>query len=264
MSLPDGYEALSIPGVEAFAVASALEWLAGVIQAGGTLHGWAEGREASHRLSGRGVVYSVHAPTSGPDARARWAVRHYRRGGALAPLLADRYLAVGESRPVREALAAAALRERGIPTPAVVAGATYRAGAFYRADLVTELVPDGADLAEVLFGSRDPGAAGAPPTGAEEALLTAGRLVARLGDAGVDHADLNAKNILVTRGDRGARAHVLDLDRCRVGTSGTTRRTASMRRRLERSLRKLEAARGRALRPSEWAALRHGVESGGP
>jgi len=249
-------------------VASAGAWLEDTIGGSTTLHAWAAGVEDHERLSGRGVVYSVPAPTAGPDGRARWAVRHYQRGGAAATLLVDRYLAVGEPRPCREATAAAALRERGIPTPAVVAGASYRAGLFYRADLVTELVPDGADLAQVVFGpgdaeaARDAGPASRSGDRAEKALRAAGRLVARLGKAGVEHADLNAKNILVANADPGPQAYVLDLDRCRVAAAGTTAGPAPMRRRLERSLRKFEVVTGHHLSPSEWAALRDGAESG--
>lgn len=253
MSLPEGYDSIHATGVEAFAVASAREWLAEVLGGGETLHGWAAGLEGREALSGRGVVYSVPAPTTGPDGRDRWAVRHYRRGGAAAALLVDRYLAVGEPRPIREVAAAAVLRERGIPTPAVVAGAIYRTGLWYRADLVTELVPDSADLAHVVFTSGDTAA---------EALRAAGELVARMGRAGVEHVDLNAKNILLTSGNKGPRAYVVDLDRCRVEASGTTAGAAPMRRRLERSLRKFESATGRVLSPGEWAALRHGVEAG--
>lgn len=253
MSLPEGYESIHATGVEAFAVASAREWLEKVLRGGETLHGWAAGLEGREALSGRGVVYSVPAPTTGPDGRDRWAVRHYRRGGAIAALLVDRYLALGEPRPCREVEAAALLRERGIPTPAVVAGAIYGTGLWYRADLVTELVPDSADLAHVVFTSGDTAA---------EALRAAGELVARMGRAGVEHVDLNAKNILLTSGNKGPRAYVVDLDRCRVEASGTTAGAAPMRRRLERSLRKFESATGRVLSPGEWAALRHGVEAG--
>jgi len=252
VSLPDGYDAVDATGVSAFAVASAVDWLEETVRGGETLYGWAERLPDRGQLSGRGVVYSVPAPSSGPDGRARWAVRHYRRGGVAARLLVDRYLAVGERRPHREAAAAAALRERGIPTPAVVAGATYGDGLFYRADLVTELVPGAADLAEVVFGSGGH---------REQALRVAGRLVALLGRAGVEHADLNAKNILLAETDQGARAYVLDLDRCTVGTAGATAGASPMRRRLERSLRKLEDRAGRTLTTAEWAALRDGVES---
>lgn len=271
MSLPEGYDSIHATGMEAFAVAHAREWLAEVLGGGETLHGWAAGLEGREALSGRGVVYSVPAPTTGPDGRDRWAVRHYRRGGAVAALLVDRYLAVGEPRPIREVAAAAVLRERGIPTPAVVAGAIYRTGLWYRADLVTELVPGGADLAHVVFGSRGGEAArggedarttSGSSEGAESALRAAGELVGRMGRAGVEHVDLNAKNILLTSGDHGPRAYVVDLDRCRVEASGTTAGAAPMRRRLERSLRKFESATGRVLSPGEWAALRHGVEAG--
>jgi 3-deoxy-D-manno-octulosonic acid kinase len=142
-------------------------------------------------------------------------------------------------------------RARGIPAPAVVAGAIYPAGLFYRADLVTELVPDARTLEALVFGSG----------GTEDAsafLLTAGLLVHQLEVAHVLHADLNATNILLLRGDEESGARVVDLDRCRVLACGSAGIDDRMRRRLERSLRKLADHYGRPLRPTEWRALRAG------
>jgi 3-deoxy-D-manno-octulosonic acid kinase len=260
LSLPDGYGAIEEPGVTAFALADAMGWLTDTVRSGETLYEWAARRHDARQLSGRGVVYSVPAPASGPDGRHRWAVRHYRRGGAVAPLLADRYLAVGVPRPRREAAASGALRMRGVPTPAVVAGACYRSGVFYRADLVTEMVPGTVDLAEAVFTSGG---------NSEEALRTAGQLVALLAGAGVEHADLNAKNILVAKTATGPEAYVLDLDRCGIagvdsasGAALSRRRLQRSLQRLERSLRKLEGRAQRVLTDAEWAALRDGAEGG--
>ncbi len=181
-------------------------------------------------------------------------VRHYLRGGAVARFLTDRYVAVGKPRPMVEACASRQARERGVPTPAAVAGAVYFAGPFYRADLVTEEVPDASDLARVLFGPEP------APVDGEAALTASGRLVRRLERAGLLHPDLNAKNIVLHGAREEPRAHLVDLDRCRARTLGIPAPAFPMRRRLERSLRKFELRTGRRLSAKAWAALREGFE----
>jgi 3-deoxy-D-manno-octulosonic acid kinase len=232
--------------VHAFAHEDAIAYVETALQSV-RLHEWAARQKGALRLEGRGAAHSVPAPCPGPDRAARWVVRHYRRGGAIAPLLGDRYARVGELRPVRELRASVEARARGVPTPAVVAGAVYPVALFYRADLVTELVADAVPLADVVFRS------GSDATGA---LLRAGRLVHRLEEARVFHSDLNARNVLV---GGVAEAWAVDLDACRVldahdGTIGVR-----MRKRLERSLKKLAAAHARPLTPAEWDALRCGM-----
>src|SRR5690606_34777374 len=191
---------------------------------------------------------------AGPDGRARWAVRHYLRGGAVASWLGDRYLAAGPPRPLWELRASVAARIRGVRTPAVVAGAVYRSGALYRADLVTELVPDAVDLAGALFARRSPagkgrciggvaaespGAAGAGAEGDRSAALhAAGLLLGHAARSGILHVDLNAKNVLVRATEGGQEAWLIDLDRCRVRAGGGDADAAVMLRRLERSLTK--------------------------
>jgi 3-deoxy-D-manno-octulosonic acid kinase len=182
-------------------------------------------------------------------------VRHYRRGGAVASYLGDRYLAVGATRPEVEIRASVEARARGVRTPAVVAGAWYRAGPFYRADLVTELVPGATTLADALF-SAPRGAA------AERSLAAAGRLARELGEAGIGHADLNARNVLEGTDSPAAGPWVIDLDRATVEGRKGIEAARPMLARLERSLRKFGATSGRPLSGAEWAALRAGFEEG--
>jgi len=241
-------------GSVGFALEAAADWLRNVLEKGSTLYQWGSAHPEAFEMRGRGLVFAVPAPVPGPDARERWVVRHYRRGGWVASLLEDRYLAVGSTRPEREARAVAAVRARGIPTPAVIAGASYAAGAFYRADLVTELIPDAADLAEILFSPHD------GPTPRLEALRASGRLVRRLELAGVHHADLNAKNIVIARRDGNVDAHMVDLDRCRVRAPGVAAPAFPMRRRLARSLSKLERLTRQPLGRADWDALAQGWE----
>lgn len=255
MNLPEGYAAIRAAHARAFALEAALPWVHEALAGGGTLHDWAADRPDRRKLTGRGTVFSVPAHAMGPDGRNRWVVRHYYRGGAVARWLGDRYLAVGRPRPLLEARAALEARARGIRTPAVVAGAIYPAGAFVRADIVTEEIPDATDLAGVLFGPE------AAAVDAEASLTAAGRLVRALERAGLFHPDLNAKNILLrSQPAGGPEAHLVDLDRCCVRERGVPAPALAMRRRLERSLRKFERLTGRTLPTGAWVALRSGWE----
>lgn len=225
-----------------------------------SVYAWAAAHRESDRLLGRGPVYVVAAPARGPDAREQWAVRHYRRGGAVARFAGDRYWGVGPTRPARELAVSVQARERGVRTPAVVAGAVYRpsglgrAAGLYRADLVTERVPCARSLKQELVGGAD-GRGRAPDAEATRALFRAGRLVRALGESGLLHRDLNAGNILL---DAEGEAWVVDLDRCRSGSARRSSDHSRMRSRLERSLRKLGNEHRRPLSRTEWEALRSG------
>lgn len=254
MNPPRGYLEVDAGGSVGFALEAAADWLRSVLANGSTLYQWASAHPQAFEMKGRGPVFAVPAPVPGPDSRERWAVRHYRRGGWMARLLEDRYLAAGATRPELEARAVAAVRARGIPTPAVIAGATYVAGAFYRSDLVTELIPAAADLAEILFSPYD------GPTPRLEALRASGRLIRRLELAGVHHPDLNAKNIVIVRSQGKVEAHMVDLDRCRVRVLGVAAPAFPMRRRLARSLSKLERLTRQPLAGADWDALAQGWE----
>lgn len=219
-----------------------------------TLHAAARRREGVHRMEGRGEVWDVPAP----GAHGRWIVRRYRRGGALAGVLGESYPRSGTPRPLAEIAATEGARRRGVSAPRVIAGAMYPAGPlFYRADLVTEKVEGARDVAAIVFGRGGFGAApherGAP--GEREAALRAAAVMARrLGRAGVWHRDLNLKNVLVRGGD----AWVLDLDRARLLDGASEAATASMLRRLRRSLEKWERRTRVTLTAAERAAVAPG------
>ncbi len=272
MILPPGFVEIRVPGARAIARPDVAEWVRATLHAGGTLHGWAEERPDREALVGRGVVLAVAAPASRRADAGRWAVRHYRRGGAVARHLGDRYLRLGTPRCFREAVASCAARRRGVPTPEVLAAAAYLRGWYYRADLVTRMIESARTLADVLFGGPNgrgaPDGPGAPdssgrranPRARREALRAAGWLVARLEALRLVHPDLNARNILVVERGGVVRPHVLDLDRARTLPLSLPPPGPAMRRRLERSLRKLGRSAGCRLDRDEWRALRIGYE----
>jgi len=257
VSLPEGYRGVAAPRAWGFAADAASAWLGEVLGAGETLHAWAARQPARTPLTGRGRAWAVGAPAERHGLVGRWVVRHYQRGGLMAHPLRDRYLAIGTPRPVRELGASLEVSRRGIPTPPVVAGAVYPSGIFYRADLVTEEIAGGRDLAEILFE------AGSVVLGAAEALAAAGALVRRLDDTGVFHPDLNAKNVVLQPTSGGVRACLVDLDRCRAGAPATAGPGRAMLARLVRSLRKHGARSGRPLAPASWDALHEGFGARG-
>jgi hypothetical protein len=140
----------------------------------------------------------------------------------------------GELRPLRELNASIAARAAGVPTPEVVAAIVYGDGLFYRADLVTRYISDGADLADVSLGDRR-----WSESDRVAAWSAAGVLLRRAIAAGVQHADLNLRNVLIARTQQGMDAHLLDLDRARVGSIDAAARRAMLAR-FHRSRRKLE------------------------
>jgi 3-deoxy-D-manno-octulosonic acid kinase len=133
-----------------------------------------------------------------------------------------------------------------------MAGVVYPAGMFYRADLATEEIPDALDLAAILFGE------GSSTEDMIRALQAATGLIRLLERRGVYHPDLNAKNIVIAWEGGSGVAHLVDLDRCRVRAAGVPAPSLPMRRRLARSLRKLEGISGRLLGADLWGAFSRG------
>lgn len=243
MSAPEGFRKIVRKGARVLVRPTATGWAEEAVELHGTLHEAAARHPDARPIRGRGTVYAVPAVRDEVEAAlgregARWAVRHYRRGGAVARLLGDRYVRVGTPRPFQELEASEAVRARRIPTPRVVAAAVYDAGPFYRGDLVTAFLPDTVELADVLFDPERRGVSGTMDR--RDALKEAGNLIRKMARAGVLHRDLNARNILLEWSGHAPNAYVVDLDRSRVGPGPDPDAAQAMHDRLVRSIRKLE------------------------
>lgn len=164
---------------------------------------WAARGELEDVTGGRGSAWFI-AATPHP-----WALRHYRRGGLVARLCADRYVWAGEERvrAFAEWRLLLGLADRGLPVPRPVAARYQRSGPWYRCDLITRRIENARPLSAALAGA---------PLG-EAAWAGVGATVARLHAAGVDHADLNAHNILL---DGAGVVSVIDFDRGRLRPPG--------------------------------------------
>jgi 3-deoxy-D-manno-octulosonic acid kinase len=130
--------------------------------------------------------------------------REYRKGGLLRALRGRRFR--GRWRPLDELGLCRRLLALGVPVVEVVGAVLRLSAGGWRGFLLSREVEGGEDLAEWLH-------AGAPEPERRTVLLVAGRAVRRLHDAGVAHADLHPKNLLLAPG--GA-ILVLDLDRARA------------------------------------------------
>ena len=165
---------------------------------------WRARGELQDVAAGRGSAWFI--VSGAPESESRqWVLRHYRRGGFIARLSRDGYVWAGEDRvrAFAEWRLLDIMRQRGLPVPKPVAARYQRAGLCYRCDLITERIVDAEPLSSVL-------ARGAL---AESAWCAVGATVARLHQAGVDHADLNAHNILL---DANRAVSVIDFDRGRL------------------------------------------------
>jgi 3-deoxy-D-manno-octulosonic acid kinase len=179
-----------------------------------------------------------------------WVLRHYRRGGFMARLSADRYLWTGEerTRAFREWRLLAELHQAGLAVPAPVAARYVRKGFAYTGDLITERIGGAQPVSALLAIAPLP-----------LATWTAmGRCIRQLHEHGVWHADLNVHNILVASGER---ISLIDFDRARRRAPGRWREANLERlaRSLNKICRELPAER---FAPRDWTALRAGYDSG--
>ena len=181
---------------------------------------WRRRGELEEAAGGRGSAWFI------ASGARQWALRHFRRGGFIARLSKDRYVWTGENRvrAFAEWRLLDLLTQYRLPVPKPVAARYRRSGLLYRCDLITQRIAGAEPLSALL-------ARGALPA---QRWHTVGAAVGRLHRAGVDHADLNAHNILL---DAKGAVTVIDFDRGRLRARG--RWAARNLQRFQRSLVKI-------------------------
>lgn len=175
--------------------------------------------------------------------------RHFWRGGLVGKVNPDLYLRrpPARSRAMEEFVLLDWMRGQGLPVPRPVVARYQPAGLFYRADLITERIPGTRTLAEKL---RD-----APLT--PSLWQAAGRVIARMHGLGVNHSDLNCRNILMDDQDQ---VWLIDFDKCaRLAPGGWREENLA---RLHRSFDKEKAkVPGLHWGADSWQALRAGYDA---
>jgi 3-deoxy-D-manno-octulosonic acid kinase len=197
-------------------------------------------------------------------------LREFRRGGLVRHVSRRSYVQMGleRSRAMREFALLLELESLRLPAPVIFAARRTRRGMLETGELVTHLLP-GSSFAEQARAATASGAATRSPWVAEPGGLpgAVGRCIARFHAAGVEHADLNAHNILVD--EASGAVSLLDFDGGirHVGVSVTPNTGWAARNlsRLARSLERLgvssvfndlESAWRAALQPSNPSASR--------
>lgn len=218
----------------------------------GTMYDFAAHAPGARTMRGRGTAFAVLLPNGGPQV----VVRRSRHGGLLAGITGDRFLA--PTRAPRELRTALRLERAGVPTPEVIAYATYPAGgALRRADIATREIEGGQDLGRLLSDT-------VPGSERTESWTAVGRLLARLSAAGARHPDLNAANVLLAPADTGdIEAWLLDVDRVWFDRPGDPRVMDANLRRLARSVRKWRDRWGAQIEESELDILARQARSAG-
>jgi 3-deoxy-D-manno-octulosonic acid kinase len=210
---------------------------------------WAKREAAEPLIGGRGGITSLHVQAIYPALHGSWILRHYRRGGYVARMLGDLYLSgtPAMSRAFREWQLLARCTRLELPVPRPVAACVMTVGPFVRQDLITWQIPDAVALSAAL------------DRGDEVDWRSVGVAIGRCHAAGLDHADLNAHNLMLS--PQGVM--VLDLDRGRLRTPAKPWQQANLQR-LRRSLEKLARIAGRQVAEADWDALLEGHSQSHP
>lgn len=190
---------------------------------------------------GRGGAWFVDAPFG------HAVLRQYLRGGLAAKLSRDHYIWRGanRTRSFAEFRLMRALRAQKLPVPRPIAAFYMREGLRYKAAILMERLEGVRSLADrALVAGR-----GAP-------WEETGRLIARFHRVGLDHADLNAHNILF---DANGHGWLIDFDRGVLRIPATCWRERNLKR-LLRSLIKLRGERSQDDVEKDYARLRRAYD----
>ncbi|MFN3018092.1 3-deoxy-D-manno-octulosonic acid kinase [Vibrio coralliilyticus] len=158
---------------------------------------WQNAGKVIGSAQGRGTTWFVQTET------IEAALRHYRRGGLFGKLVEDSYLFSSweKTRSYQEFQLLNTLIEAGVNVPRPIAARAVKSGLTYKADLLSEKIPNARDLVSILMESPLPA----------EMYQKIGLEIRKMHDAQVNHTDLNIHNILIDEQDK---VWVIDFDKC--------------------------------------------------
>ena len=155
-------------------------------------------------------------------------LRHYYRGGQVSKFNKDAYVWKGlnKTRAIGELNLLSIMRENQLPVPEPVAAHIRRFGIIYKANIVTQLIPNTQPISKKLKQDNLP----------KEVWFDIGLVIRKFHNFKVNHADLNAHNILI---DDQNRIFLIDFDKSKIDLSTNGWRQNNLKR-LQRSLSKLK------------------------
>lgn len=203
---------------------------------------WRNREAVTGEAIGRGSAWFVESP-HGPVV-----LRHYLRGGWAATVSRQTYFFTGvtNSRPFREYHVLVELYAKGLPVPRPVAALCQHHGVLSTGAIMTACIPNTKTLAEILIAGNT----------VEGIFSKVGSCIRKFHEAGVWHADLNVRNILL---DADLDVYLIDFDRARFNPGKPVNGEANLKR-LKRSFQKLWVANGMSERQPEWHELMAGYD----
>ncbi len=155
-------------------------------------------------------------------------LKHYYRGGAVASFIKDRYLGfnIENTRAFKEWRLLKKMRSFELPVPEAVAAHVEKGLLFYRADLLTREIENCITLADFLLHQG-------LDTGQWKKI---GKCIKHFHLLDIYHADLNARNILLTDADD---IYLIDFDNSYIRIGQDSWKMANLSR-LKRSLLKFK------------------------
>jgi len=186
-------------------------------------------------FNGRDLIPSVLIEGSNNE---RMAIRHYRRGGLTRKISKDIFL--GGSRPFKELIVSEEARIRGIPTAKVLAVIKQKIfGVFYRAHLVSKVIPRGIDIIAYLDGFA-PNPTRKQLEEKRRIIKLTAELVRKMHHRGIYHADLHPKNIVIQRkSSEVSKVYIIDFDKSLIKEKLKSKEKMKNLYRFHRSLEKL-------------------------
>ncbi len=106
-----------------------------------------------------------------------------------------------QTRSLQEFNLLRVLIESGVNVPRPIAARAVKTGLTYRADLLSERIPNAKDLVSILPDNPLP----------EAMYQKVGQEIAKMHNANVNHTDLNIHNILI---DEQEKIWIIDFDKC--------------------------------------------------
>ena len=187
---------------------------------------------------GRGSYLSVPVTENSTE---RFVVRDYRHGGLLGKLFGGVFL--NGNRPLKELFTSETASQRGVPSAEVIAIAKRRLwGLFYKAKFISKEIDGAVDMVEFLKKSSPEFI----QTYKKPVIFALVKLIRNMHDAGIYHADLHLKNILLKKDSTGEfTAYIIDLDKSVVLDKLDIQQRIRNLLRLDRSLEKLRWLSGK-------------------
>lgn len=201
---------------------------------------WQKNGKVIGSAQGRGTTWFVQTET------IEAALRHYRRGGLFGKLVEDSYRFSGwdQTRSYQELQLLNVLIAAGVNVPKPIAARAVKSGFTYKADLLSEKIPNARDIVSILIEKSLPASM----------YKKIGQEIKKMHDAQVNHTDLNIHNILI---DDQNKVWIIDFDKC-FQQSGEDWKQSNLDR-LKRSFEKEVVKRSIFWMDSEWALIQNQV-----